>query len=95
MFPPPARQVFPTENRALAMGTCSTMARVGSLITPFVSQVCRRLSCINSYYALSLPGSSVLSVLVLGIAEHIGTSDPVRLRCLLSAGHRCVLSAAL
>lgn len=32
-------QVFPTENRALAMGTCSAMAKVGALITPFVAQV--------------------------------------------------------
>uniref|UniRef100_A0A3Q1F5V5 Synaptic vesicle 2-related protein-like n=1 Tax=Acanthochromis polyacanthus TaxID=80966 RepID=A0A3Q1F5V5_9TELE len=31
-------EVFPTENRALAMGTSSAMARVGALITPFVAQ---------------------------------------------------------
>ncbi|XP_005755960.1 synaptic vesicle 2-related protein-like, partial [Pundamilia nyererei] len=31
-------EVFPTENRALAMGTSSAMARLGALITPFVAQ---------------------------------------------------------
>ncbi|KAK2819139.1 hypothetical protein Q5P01_024700 [Channa striata] len=37
-------EVFPTENRALAMGTCSAMAKVGALITPFVAQVMLRES---------------------------------------------------
>ncbi|XP_068191197.1 synaptic vesicle 2-related protein-like [Antennarius striatus] len=32
-------EVFPTETRALALGTCNAMAKLGSLITPFVSQV--------------------------------------------------------
>ncbi|XP_070706529.1 synaptic vesicle 2-related protein-like isoform X2 [Pempheris klunzingeri] len=31
-------EVYPTANRALAMGTSSAMARVGALITPFVAQ---------------------------------------------------------
>ncbi|XP_035523979.1 synaptic vesicle 2-related protein-like [Morone saxatilis] len=44
-------EVFPTENRALAMGTCSAMARVGALITPFVAQVLLRTSV---YLTLSL-----------------------------------------
>lgn len=34
-----AHQVFPTQNRALALGICIGMGRLGSLITPFVSQV--------------------------------------------------------
>ncbi|XP_022617817.1 synaptic vesicle 2-related protein-like [Seriola dumerili] len=37
-------EVFPTENRALAMGTSSAMGRVGALITPFVAQVMLRAS---------------------------------------------------
>ncbi|XP_076614565.1 synaptic vesicle 2-related protein [Chaetodon auriga] len=37
-------EVFPTENRALAVGTCSAISRVGSLITPFVAQVMLRKS---------------------------------------------------
>uniref|UniRef100_A0AAX7V7R7 Major facilitator superfamily (MFS) profile domain-containing protein n=1 Tax=Astatotilapia calliptera TaxID=8154 RepID=A0AAX7V7R7_ASTCA len=37
-------EVFPTENRALAMGTSSAMARLGALITPFVAQVLLRTS---------------------------------------------------
>ncbi|XP_041666262.1 synaptic vesicle 2-related protein-like [Cheilinus undulatus] len=44
-------EVFPTENRALAMGTCSAMAKVGALITPFVAQVMLRKSV---YLTLSI-----------------------------------------
>uniref|UniRef100_A0A671XJM1 Synaptic vesicle 2-related protein-like n=1 Tax=Sparus aurata TaxID=8175 RepID=A0A671XJM1_SPAAU len=50
-------EVFPTENRALAMGTCSAMARVGSLITPFVAQVLLRSSVyltVSMYFCCSL-----------------------------------------
>ncbi|XP_062291140.1 synaptic vesicle 2-related protein [Scomber scombrus] len=44
-------EVFPTETRALGMGTSSAMARLGSLITPFVAQVMLRTSV---YLTLSL-----------------------------------------
>ncbi|GAA6217082.1 synaptic vesicle 2-related protein-like isoform X1 [Lates japonicus] len=44
-------EVYPTENRALAMGTSSAIARVGAMITPFVAQV--------------LLGSSVSSALMV------------------------------
>ncbi|XP_077459695.1 synaptic vesicle 2-related protein-like isoform X2 [Stigmatopora argus] len=37
-------QVFPTETRAFAVGTCSAMSRVGALLTPFVAQVLLRQS---------------------------------------------------
>uniref|UniRef100_A0A667ZVP8 Synaptic vesicle 2-related protein-like n=1 Tax=Myripristis murdjan TaxID=586833 RepID=A0A667ZVP8_9TELE len=37
-------EVFPTESRALGMGTSSGMARVGALLTPFVAQVLLRTS---------------------------------------------------
>ena len=30
---------YPTATRALGLGTCSGMARVGALITPFIAQV--------------------------------------------------------
>ena len=32
-------QVYPTATRALGLGTCSGMASVGALITPFIAQV--------------------------------------------------------
>ena len=32
-------QVYPTATRALGMGSCSAMARVGAVLTPFVAQV--------------------------------------------------------
>uniref|UniRef100_A0A8C5D6Q4 Synaptic vesicle 2-related protein-like n=1 Tax=Gouania willdenowi TaxID=441366 RepID=A0A8C5D6Q4_GOUWI len=37
-------EVFPTENRASAMGICSAMSRVGALVSPFVAQVLLRTS---------------------------------------------------
>ncbi|XP_015240589.1 PREDICTED: synaptic vesicle 2-related protein-like [Cyprinodon variegatus] len=37
-------EVFPTEIRALGMGTSSAVARIGALITPFVAQVMLRKS---------------------------------------------------
>nr|XP_043867732.1 synaptic vesicle 2-related protein [Solea senegalensis] len=52
-------EVFPTENRALAMGIASTMARVGALITPFIAQVMLR-SSVNLTLALYC-GCSVLA----------------------------------
>ncbi|KAM9841674.1 synaptic vesicle 2-related protein [Aulostomus maculatus] len=44
-------EVFPTETRALGMGTSSGMARLGALITPFVAQVLLKTSV---YLTLSL-----------------------------------------
>ena len=32
-------QVYPTATRALGMGACSGVARIGAIITPFVAQV--------------------------------------------------------
>ncbi|KAG8145979.1 hypothetical protein E2320_012410, partial [Naja naja] len=34
-----SQQVYPTATRALGLGTCSGVARVGALITPFIAQV--------------------------------------------------------
>lgn len=38
------RQVFPTRTRALGIGFCAGIGKVGSLISPFVSEVCRYLN---------------------------------------------------
>ena len=35
----PFAQVYPTTTRALGLGACSGMARIGALVTPFVAQV--------------------------------------------------------
>ncbi|XP_077944622.1 synaptic vesicle 2-related protein [Gasterosteus aculeatus] len=61
-------EVFPTENRALAMGTCSAMSKVGALITPFVAQVLLRTSVFGTlslYCGFSLLG--VIASLLLPI----------------------------
>ncbi|XP_049909750.1 synaptic vesicle 2-related protein-like [Epinephelus moara] len=55
-------EVYPTEIRAFAMGTCSAVARLGALITPFVAQVLLRASLpvtLSFYCVLSLLGGIV------------------------------------
>ncbi|CAH3108089.1 unnamed protein product [Pocillopora meandrina] len=37
-------EVYPTVVRALALGCCSAMARIGAMVTPFISQVLLRVS---------------------------------------------------
>jgi len=32
-------QVYPTALRAVGVGTCSAMARLGAMVTPYVAQV--------------------------------------------------------
>lgn len=41
MLPLLTCQVFPTQTRALGIGFCAGIGKVGSLISPFVSQVFR------------------------------------------------------
>ncbi|XP_006817913.1 synaptic vesicle 2-related protein-like [Saccoglossus kowalevskii] len=47
-------EVYPTTVRAIGLGACSGMARVGALLTPFVAQVMLRIS---EYLAISIYGS--------------------------------------
>ncbi|XP_029300467.1 synaptic vesicle 2-related protein [Cottoperca gobio] len=67
-------EVYPTETRALAIGTSNAVSRVGALITPFVAQVLLRTSVnatVSLYVCLSLLGG--LASLLLPI-ETLGRS---------------------
>ncbi|XP_038588978.1 synaptic vesicle 2-related protein [Micropterus salmoides] len=55
-------EVFPTENRALALGICNGVSKVGALITPFVAQV---MLGISQYLTLSI---YCVSGLLAGVA---------------------------
>ncbi|XP_059155982.1 synaptic vesicle 2-related protein-like [Physella acuta] len=46
-------EVYPTSMRALGLGTCSGMARIGAIVTPFVAQVLLKES---AYAAVSIYG---------------------------------------
>ena len=41
-------QVYPTTVRSLALGSCSAIARIGAMITPFIAQV--RQTTLHKYY---------------------------------------------
>uniref|UniRef100_A0AAZ3R229 Major facilitator superfamily (MFS) profile domain-containing protein n=1 Tax=Oncorhynchus tshawytscha TaxID=74940 RepID=A0AAZ3R229_ONCTS len=58
-------EVYPTATRALGIGTCSGMARVGALLTPFVSQVLLKKSVyltlsVYCIFCLLATGASML-----------------------------------
>lgn len=52
-------EVYPTSMRAIGLGACSAMARIGAIITPFVSQVLLKISghlAVSIYGVLGLLG---------------------------------------
>ncbi|CAB3402973.1 unnamed protein product [Caenorhabditis bovis] len=53
-------EVYPTTLRAVGLGTCSAMARIGAIITPFVAQVA-------SGHSLSLPIGIYGAAAVVGL----------------------------
>uniref|UniRef100_A0A8W8K7A1 Major facilitator superfamily (MFS) profile domain-containing protein n=1 Tax=Magallana gigas TaxID=29159 RepID=A0A8W8K7A1_MAGGI len=56
-------EVYPTSMRAIGLGSCSMMARIGAIVTPFVAQVLLKES---SYLAISTYG--VISIVATGAA---------------------------
>lgn len=73
--------------RAIGLGTCSTMARIGAILTPFVAQVLLRLS---PYMAISIYGTvaflAAIACLILPV-ETKGKQLTVRVFQLLLTNH--------
>lgn len=63
-------EVYPTSMRAIGLGSCSGMARVGAIVTPFVAQVLLKSS---SYVAISIYGVISLVATVVAILLPIET----------------------
>lgn len=63
-------EYYPTNSRAVGLGTCSALARVGAIITPFVAQV---LVKINPYAAISIYGSVALLAAVASLLLPVET----------------------
>ncbi|KAG9335059.1 hypothetical protein JZ751_005734 [Albula glossodonta] len=58
--------VYPTASRAVGLGACSAMARIGALITPFVAQVLLKYSvnlALSVYLCFSLLAAVVSNTL--------------------------------
>lgn len=59
-------EVYPTSMRAIGLGSCSGMARIGAIVTPFVAQVMLKVSAylaISTYGVISLV-AAIASVLL-------------------------------
>ncbi|XP_061417758.1 synaptic vesicle 2-related protein isoform X2 [Lethenteron reissneri] len=63
-------EVYPTTSRALGLGTCSGLARVGALVTPFIAQVMLAKSV---YLSVSVYGTVCLLATVASLLLPIET----------------------
>jgi MFS family permease len=63
-------EVYPTNTRAFGMGICTSSARIGAIVTPYVAQV---LLHINDYITLSLYAGSCLILAALAMLLPIET----------------------
>ncbi len=63
-------EVYPTNTRAIGMGICTSSARVGAIMTPYVAQV---LLHVNDYATLSLYAGSCLVLAILALLLPIET----------------------
>lgn len=63
-------EVYPTKSRALGLGLCNMMARVGGIVTPIVADVVYEA---NDYVCISLYAGSCLIFAVLAMLLPIET----------------------
>ncbi|XP_038059725.1 synaptic vesicle 2-related protein-like isoform X2 [Patiria miniata] len=63
-------EVYPTATRALGVGSCSAMARIGALLTPFVAQV---MLGVSPHLAISIYGGVALVAVIACLALPVET----------------------
>ncbi|XP_013392843.1 synaptic vesicle 2-related protein isoform X2 [Lingula anatina] len=63
-------EVYPTTTRAIGLGTCSAMARIGAIVTPFVAQVLLRTSV---YLTASIYGGVCIAAAIASFLLPIET----------------------
>ncbi len=63
-------EYYPTAMRAIGLGSCSAMARVGAIITPFIAQILLKIS---PNLAISIYGCVALAAAVCAISLPVET----------------------
>ncbi|XP_004522740.1 synaptic vesicle 2-related protein isoform X2 [Ceratitis capitata] len=58
-------EIYPNNLRSLGVGGCSTIARIGAMATPFVSQVLLQSSSSGALFVYSLVGLSAAAVCII------------------------------
>lgn len=54
-------EVYPTSLRAVGVGSCSAMARLGAMVTPYVAQVNFMLRMMHLYFILNISDAIYLA----------------------------------
>lgn len=69
-------QVYPTSVRALGLGLCSSMARVGCIATPIIAQVLLKVSAVGTIALYAGLGAFAALLTMLLPIETMGRDTP-------------------